>query len=157
VVRPRSRDVRAGDAVTAPLGPGEGRILEVFDATLTLKATGETTRGAYSLLEGRFTPGGFAPVAHRHREQEEAFFVVDGAFDFQVDGRTFRGDPGAYVLVPRGTMHGFVPVGSEPARLLVLHSPALDPFFLELAELSRVSGRDPAAMRALMERWGMDL
>lgn len=138
------------------LKPGDGRTLNVFDAKLTIKATRETVR-SYSLLEGTFQPGGFAPLPHVHREQEETFYVVKGQFDFRLGADIVRGTEGSFLLVPRGTLHGFVNAGTSPATLIFIHSPGLEGFFLELVKLAKSGPRDPEKLRSLMEAWGMDV
>jgi quercetin dioxygenase-like cupin family protein len=52
-----------------------------------------------------------------------------------LDGRDLSLGPDDFVLVPRGTAHTFGNSSSQPARLLVLHAPAMDAYFAELHEL----------------------
>jgi len=97
------------------------------------------------------------PPAHRHSGNEEAYFVLDGVVEFQVDAKTFTAGSGAFVLVPSGQAHTFGNTSSEPARLLVLHSPALDGYFADLEELwSAPVPPDRDAELALMRRHGME-
>ena len=67
------------------------------------------------------------------------------------------GGPGDFLLVPRGAAHTFGNGGETPARLLVLHAPAMDAYFEELHQLWSV-GEPPTreAERALMSRYGME-
>lgn len=109
------------------------------------------------MVEGAFEPGGFAPLPHSHRDQDECFYVLEGEFDFRVGGETVRGTPGVFVLVPRGIRHSFVNAGQSTARLLFVHSPALEAFFIELAKLSEAGPSDRTKVRNLMDRWGMDV
>ena len=97
------------------------------------------------------------PPAHRHNGNEEAYFVLDGLVEFQVEAEIFTGGSGAFVLVPSGQAHTFGNTSREPARLLVLHSPALDGYFAELEELwSAPEPPDRDAEVALMRRHGME-
>ena len=143
------------DLPVPPIGPD--RTIEVFGATLTLMATAAETRGAYSIVEGVYEPGGFGPLAHVHGDRDESFYVVDGQFDFRIDGSTFRGSPGSFLHVSRGTLHQFVNSGSSRARLLFIHAPALDGFFVELGQLARAGPANPETLEALMRAWGMDV
>jgi len=61
------------------------------------------------------------------------------------------------VLVPRGTAHTFGNVSDEPARLLVIHAPAMDAYFAALHQLWH-RDQPPSAdeERALMARFGME-
>lgn len=138
--------------------PGEGRELHIFDATLTLKATSaETGQAAYSMVEGVFQPGGFYPLAHIHTDREELFYVLEGEFDFLVADSTTQGAAGAFLHVPRGTLHQFRNAGSTPARLLFLHSPGLEGFFLELSTLAQDGRPNPETLSALMRKWAMEV
>ncbi len=68
----------------------------------------------------------------------------------------WQGGPDDFLLVPRGAGHTFGNDGDEPARLLVLHAPAMDGYFAELDALwSRESPPAPEEEHALMARYGM--
>ena len=139
------------------LDPDGGQRLDLFGATLTIKAATSDTAGAYSLIDGVFQPGGFAPLPHTHRDEEESFYVLDGEFEFSVGTSRFRGSRGAFVLVPRGLRHGFVNAGDDAGRLLIIHSPGLEGFFLEFAELAASGPPEPQAIAALMRAWRMEV
>ncbi len=139
------------------LEPGKGEILPMFDATLTIRigATGSGDR--FSLLEGRFQTGGFAPLPHIHRDEDESFYVLEGRFAFRIGARQFERGAGAFVHVPPGHLHGFKSAGDNPGRILVLHAPPLDDFFREMAGLAATGVMDRGALAALMERHGMEV
>ncbi len=122
--------------MTFILGPDDGLRLDVFGNPLTLKATSEQTGGVYSEVEGVFEPGGFAPLPHIHLGEDESFYVLDGEFDFRIGDETLCGVEGSFLHVPRGTLHGFVNACNRPARVLFMHVPPLDGFFVELANLA---------------------
>jgi len=67
------------------------------------------------------------------------------------------GGPGDFLLVQRGAAHTFGNQSPEPARLLVLHAPAMDAYFEEL-HLLWSGGQPPEREqeRELMSRYGMD-
>lgn len=121
------------------------------------KATGETTGSGFSLMERTLPPGGRMPPAHRHVGNHEAYFVLDGTVEFHVDDEVFEGRSGTFVLVSAGESHTFGNTSDEPARLLVLHAPALDEYFADLERLwSAPQPPDRDAELALMRRHGMD-
>lgn len=118
--------------MTAPivLEPGGGERAAVGSIAFTLKAESATTNGQYSLVEA--TGPAFA-TPHVHHDREESFYVVDGKFTFLAGDQTVEVGPGAFLLVPRETMHAFRAEG-EDAKLLILHSPGgFENFFRELA------------------------
>jgi hypothetical protein len=59
----------------------------------------------------------------------------DGTVEFHVDDEVYEGTSGTFVLVPAGSPHTFGNTSDEPARLLVLHAPALDGYFADLEQL----------------------
>ena len=82
--------------------------------------------------------------------------MLSGVAEFQLDGESVAAGPGSFVLVPGGVAHTFGAAGEGDAQLLVLHSPALDPYFRELEVLW--SGEEPPtpdAEKDLMRRHGM--
>ena len=117
--------------------------------------SGRETTGIYSIVEGRFVPGGFAPIPHVHRNEAESFYVIEGDAEFTVDGDVTLGKSGTYLHVPAGTPHGFRNSGTTPLRLIFIHAPALDTFFVELADLAGMGPLDTAELRLLMHKWGM--
>jgi mannose-6-phosphate isomerase-like protein (cupin superfamily) len=136
--------------------PGEGKVLTARGAVLTFKASSDETGGAFSLFEREVPPGGQAPPAHVHSDCEEAFYVLEGEFEFRLGDRVERVGPGGFVLVQRGAAHTFANAGSRGARILILHAPGKERYFEELAELTRGGPPDPEAMSALMRRHGME-
>jgi quercetin dioxygenase-like cupin family protein len=100
-----------------------------------MRSTGETTRGAFALLEHLTIPPGFASPYHLHHLEDEAFYVLEGEVAFVADGKWLKAGPGTYVFGPREIPHGFKVVGTAPVRMLVLCSPAgFEEFVLEMSE-----------------------
>lgn len=136
---------------------GQGRILSARGSVMAFKAGAEQTGGEFSLMERTRPPRGRRPPPHRHVNCSEAFFVLDGAIAFVLDGTELLGHRDDFLLVPRGAAHTFGNAGDDPARLLVLHAPAMDAYFAELDELwSRPNPPAPEEERALMSRHGME-
>jgi quercetin dioxygenase-like cupin family protein len=107
------------------LPPGNGEQLPFIG---TLRASAADTGGAFEVIE--YT-GPAIPPPHVHKEHDEVFFILAGTFRFILGTDTAEAPPGAIVLIPRGTRHGFT---TEPgARALLLTTPAgLEGFFKEL-------------------------
>ena len=136
---------------------GDGVRREARGSEMWFKVVGADTDGRFSLMERTLPPGGRMPPAHRHVGNDEAYFVLDGLVEFRVAGTVFASGPGSFVLVPAGEAHTFGNTTDAPARLLVLHAPALDGYFSELEQLwsaPQPPGRD--AELALMRRHGME-
>lgn len=138
------------------LGPGEGRQYTARGSVMAFKALAGTTGGDFSLMERTLPPGGRQPPPHRHTNCSEAYFVLDGTVTVTVEDDQLAVGPEGFVLVPRGTAHTFGNIAARPARLLVIHAPAMDAYFAELHELWNAAEpptRDQE--RALMARFGM--
>ncbi|MBV9445275.1 MAG: cupin domain-containing protein [Streptosporangiaceae bacterium] len=147
--------------------PGQGHLLTARGNVLAFKAVAAQTGGDFSLMERTVPAGARMPPPHRHVNCSEAFFVLDGEITFRLDTASnwpgppagaLTGHPGDFLLVPRGAGHTFGNVSAEPARLLVLHAPAMDAYFEELHRLWADPGAPPttAAERELMSRYGME-
>lgn len=138
------------------LPPGGGEQLQVRGSTLLFKAVADTTGGTFSLHERRVPAGGRRPPAHVHPDRVEAFWVLDGIAEFELDGELVTAGQGGFVLVPGGVAHTFGAGPDADAHVLVLHAGALDGYFRELAALwSGDQPPDPQAERALMRAHGM--
>lgn len=68
------------------LRPGEGRSIDLGAFQMSVKAAGEQTNGAFSLLEAD-EPAGFGPPLHIHRDAAEAFYVLNGEYVIFIDDR----------------------------------------------------------------------
>ena len=100
----------------------EGSPTWFLNGLMTTKAEPEETGGAYCLMEHLLTPACNAPL-HVHHDEEEAFFVLEGEIDFEIDGVVVEATAGSFALAPRGLPHRFE-VRSPTARMLVLTSSA---------------------------------
>jgi quercetin dioxygenase-like cupin family protein len=96
--------------------------------------TGEETGGAYFAMEAVVPPGG-GPPPHIHTNEDETFYVVEGTVDFRLGNETLTAGVGDFVYVPRGGVHCFHNVGSEPMRMILTFTPAgIGKFFEETLE-----------------------
>ena len=113
--------------------PDEGRSLWVLGELVTYKTTSEQTGGAYSLFEVTTRPR-TGPPPHVHHREDESFYVLDGAYEFLVEGRTIRASAGCLFYFPKGTLHSHKNVGEGVGRMLLTHTPGglYERFFAEV-------------------------
>lgn len=124
--------------------PGEGESVWLLGDLYTFKAMSEDTGGAYAIWETTSPPEN-GPPPHRHHREDEIFYVLDGELEFLVDDDVFRGGPGTFLRIPKGTMHTFKNVGTAPARFLVTVVPGgFEKFFLEAGEPATDKDSPPA-------------
>lgn len=88
-----------------------------------MRATAETTGGAFGLMEHWEMPVGFASPYHTHHREDESFYVLEGEIAFVCGGKWLKAGPGAFVYGPREIPHGFKVMGDSPARMLLLCTP----------------------------------
>jgi mannose-6-phosphate isomerase-like protein (cupin superfamily) len=109
--------------VDVNVGPGEGQAVRMPGQQLyTRRVGGGQTGGAFSLFEVEVGPGGGDGPHVQHRE-DECFYVLEGRFEFAVEGAGIEAFPGTLVYASRGELHSFENVGGAVGRLLVLHTP----------------------------------
>jgi quercetin dioxygenase-like cupin family protein len=141
------------------MSAGEGHRKRVITELMTIKATGGDTGGAYSLFETETPPSGGFPL-HAHRYDDETFYILEGSYSFYLDDRQVELDAGAYVFVPRGTMHGYVNAGSGFARMLVLVTPGgiHEKFLDEIGDSADRPAWQPdmARVLAVAPKYGVD-
>ena len=112
----------SGKAV-AHVPPGEGRrSLRVFGELVTCKVTSDQTGGAYMLFEAA-TPPGAGPPPHVHHREDEAFYVLEGEYEFLVDGHTLKAGAGSLLYAPKGALHAHENVGEGLGRMLLTQTP----------------------------------
>jgi mannose-6-phosphate isomerase-like protein (cupin superfamily) len=143
-------------ALPVLLGPDDGERRQARGSVMVFKALAATTGGRFSLMERSLPPGARMPPPHRHVDCEEAFYVLEGEITFVLDGVEHVRGPGDFVLVPGGGSHTFGNRSAAPARLLIVHAPAMDRYFAELEQLW--SGAEAPALEeelGLMARHGM--
>jgi quercetin dioxygenase-like cupin family protein len=112
---------------TDPQGPivlrsGEGDARWWFGQLAVLKATGETTAGAYTLVEITVAAGYRTPL-HVHHREDEGFWVIDGHATFTVGDHEIDAPAGTYLLGPRDIPHRWT-AGPNGAHVLYLFTPA---------------------------------
>jgi quercetin dioxygenase-like cupin family protein len=121
-----------------------------------LRATGQTTNGAFGLVE-QLMPPGFASPYHTHRLEDEAFYVLEGEMAFVCGGTWTIARPGTYVFGPRNIPHGFKVLGDVPARMLLLCAPGgFDQFVVEMSEPAPAPP-DMAKLMALAAKYKVDI
>lgn len=139
-----SVEERSGQVAYVPAG--QGPALRVLSQLIVSKRRAEAS--PYTLLESIDQPHS-GPPPHIHHIQDEAFYVLEGRYEFLCGEERITADPGSFVHIPRGTVHTLQNIGDGPARALVLLTPPgpLERFFEEVGE--QVTGSTaPAAPAA---------
>ena len=124
-------------------------------------ATGEQTRGMFTLVEELAMRGETVPL-HLHREDAESFYVLEGEITLHIgEGPGVRAGPGSFAHIPGGTVHGFR-IESERARYLILTTPRHGEFYRAITLPSLPGGLPPretldgSQIGAACEKYGVE-
>ena len=121
------------------IGPREGRTIQIGNARLTWKASGEDTGYGTSLYEMELAPGVGIPV-HSH-PYAEVFYVISGHTDFlrfDEHGKEewVRCGPGDTLVAAVNALHAFHNRTDKPSRFIsssvYYHEVALDKYGLSV-------------------------
>lgn len=133
---------------------GERAPLNILGMPLRMLCEAKETGGAWSLFE-EDVPLGMGPPPHWH-DWDEAYYVLDGEVDFEIDGQPVRSGAGDFNYLPRNTVHGFKGASASPARVLIFAAPAHgSEFFRELNEEVGSLPQDESKIPEIGERYGI--
>jgi mannose-6-phosphate isomerase-like protein (cupin superfamily) len=129
-----------------------GERLRFSDADFVIRASADTTGGAFTIIEE------IAPLdtpLHVHEREDELFYVLEGEHVFRCGDEEFEVGPGGTVFAPRGVPHSHRRVVPRTGRMLTLTSPAgFEGFFRELAAAEQ-EGRIESAYTTVSEKYGI--
>lgn len=98
-------------------------------------------------------PRWIAPL-HLHRNDDEAWYVLEGALCVRVGKDVTEASAGAAVFVPRGTAHTYWNPGPGRVRYLLLMSPNI---YSLIQDIHAMSDRSPARLKAVFEKHDSEL
>lgn len=118
----------------------------VLGDQVDMLVTREMTGGTSATLVETSPPGG-GPPPHKHRNEDETFYVIEGEYEFLVDGEWIKASVGDSFYRGRGTIHTFRNCGKTSGRILIFVQPGGFQSYLE--EISPLSV--PADLPKLIE------
>jgi mannose-6-phosphate isomerase-like protein (cupin superfamily) len=122
-------------------------------AVFVVKASSETTAGAFTIIE-EIDP--LDTPLHVHANEDELFYVIAGEHVFTVGDEEFPAGPGAVVFAPRHVPHAHRRVVPRTGRFLTMLSPAgFERFFRELSAAERAGGAGPDAYERASTKYGI--
>ena len=131
---------------------GAGDSYWVLGDLYTFKITGKETQGAVTIIDQIIQPRS-GPPPHIHHREDEAFYVLDGKFQFMCGEQRTTLDTGSFVYVPKGTLHTFKNISDNPGRLLVTITPAgLEDFFYQIGSPATDMNSSPPFNPAMIDK-----
>jgi mannose-6-phosphate isomerase-like protein (cupin superfamily) len=98
-------------------------------------------------------PRWIAPL-HLHRNDDEAWYVLEGELCVRVGSDTVEAHAGSAVFVPRGTPHTYWNPGSGLVRYLLVMTSNV---YSLIQDIHAMTDRSPAALRAVFEKHDSEL
>jgi quercetin dioxygenase-like cupin family protein len=140
------------------VGPKAGTFVDFGGLGVRFMIDGEETGGQFALVEHPLEPRALAAPMHRHTNEDEYSYVLEGRMGAQLGDDVVFADPGDLVFKPRGQWHTFWNPDDAPTRLLELISPpGFERYFRELGKLLAVGPLDPDQRAAISARYQLEL
>ncbi|MGD1091990.1 MAG: cupin domain-containing protein [Bryobacteraceae bacterium] len=134
--------------------PHGGPCITYGGQVMNLKLTAAESGGELTLIEDVIAPG-VGPPLHVHERENEAYYVLEGEFEFVCGDDIVRGGPGTFVHSPRGIPHRYCNIGSTPGRMLFGFTPAgIEAFFTELGNQQELT---PPLMMEIARKYGITM
>jgi quercetin dioxygenase-like cupin family protein len=134
---------------------GESELRWMGETSTHFLASGARTGGAFALVEERAKRGVSVPL-HRHDEDMESFYVLEGEISFFLgDQAAMRAAAGAFAHIPGGTVHGFR-IESETARYLILTTPRHAEFYRAISAPSPLTAIDGSVISKACQEFGIE-
>ena len=112
----------------------------------------------FSLVEHPMSARALAAPLHRHHNEDEYSFVLEGRMGALLGDEHLEAGPGDLVHKPRGQWHTFWNAGDAPCRILEIISPAgFERFFAELVDLGGVAQAQPEQLGQLCQRFALEM
>jgi quercetin dioxygenase-like cupin family protein len=109
-------------------------------------ATGASTGGKFGLYRWEMGPAVSGPGPHFHRTITESFYVLGGTIRIYNGTEWIDTEPGDWVHVPEGGVHGFRNESGAPASMLLHFAPGAprEGYFEGLLELEGMDEEERA-------------
>lgn len=150
--------VRPGGPPARSIGRGEGKYVFIGTVGVRHILDEAEAEGRFSVLEHPMSPRALAAPLHRHHNEDEYSWIIEGRVGALLGDEVLYGGPGDLIFKPRGQWHTFWNAGDEPARILEMISPAgFEQFFDELADLGGIGAIPTETLDELCGRYELEM
>ena len=134
----------AGSGGPRLVGPGDGKVVDLGSLGVRFMVWSEDSGGGFSLVEHPIPPRTLATPLHRHANEDEYSYVLEGRMGAQLGDDVVFAEEGTLVFKPRNQWHAFWNAGDGPCRILEIISPGgFERLFEEAAEPRSTAGPSP--------------
>jgi quercetin dioxygenase-like cupin family protein len=140
------------------VGPKEGNLVDLGGLGIRFMIDGDETGGQFALVEHPLAPRALGAPLHRHTNEDEYSYVLEGRMGAQLGDDVVFAEPGDLVFKPRGQWHTFWNAAEEQTRLLELISPpGFENYFREMGELVSGGPPDPEKRAAISAKYELEV
>jgi mannose-6-phosphate isomerase-like protein (cupin superfamily) len=140
------------------VGPSDGKAGFLGSIGVRFVIDGAEAGDRFSIVEHPMSARSLAAPLHRHHNEDEYSFVLEGRMGALLGDEHLEAGPGDFVHKPRGQWHTFWNAGDEPCRILEVISPAgFERFFAELVDLGGVAQAGPERLGHLCQRFSLEM
>jgi mannose-6-phosphate isomerase-like protein (cupin superfamily) len=133
---------------------GTPRILTPLAGNVLGSADGDFVVAEWQDRGGGFDPSRWIAPLHLHRNDDEAWYVLEGMLRVKVGDEELEVRAGSGILVSRGTPHTYWNPSKERARYLLIMTSRI---YRLIQEIHATKERTPEVMRALFEKYDSQL
>jgi mannose-6-phosphate isomerase-like protein (cupin superfamily) len=157
--RPQSDTPRRFDAGQGPriVGAGDGLTVDLGSVGVRFLVWGAESGGGFSLVEHPIPSRTLAAPLHRHANEDEYSYVLEGRLGALLGEDVVFANVGDLVFKPRQQWHTFWNAGDGPCRILEIISPGgFEQVFAEMAADPEAMSGDSDAAEAMDRRYGIE-
>jgi mannose-6-phosphate isomerase-like protein (cupin superfamily) len=130
----------------------QGESFWILSDLYTFKLSSEESMGSLAVI-GHTALSGNGPPPHIHHREDESFYILDGAFSILIGDQTFEAAAGAFVHIPKGTLHTLKKIGVKPGKSLAILTPGgFENLFREIGEPARQTSIPPQQQEGIIEK-----
>jgi quercetin dioxygenase-like cupin family protein len=131
------------------------RIIRTHAGDIKILITSTETGGVMSMIDTTTHPGG-GPTYHRHSREDEAFYVISGTAEIQIENTVYLCRAGDSAFGLRNVFHTYRNVGDTELKMLIVYTPAgFEQSFVDAAAMLE-EGKDQSEIgQMLLERYGL--
>jgi mannose-6-phosphate isomerase-like protein (cupin superfamily) len=141
------------------LRPDEGDVAQLAGMGARFMIGAEDSDGRFALVEHPMKPLALGSPLHRHKNEDEYSFVLEGRMGAVLGDDVVYGEPGDLIFKPRGQWHAFWNAIDGSTRILEVISPGgFEDYFAELGDVFAAPGPpDPAKIAAVAAKYELEI
>ncbi|BBO76004.1 hypothetical protein DSCW_34210 [Desulfosarcina widdelii] len=125
--------MQAKSAIPASSGVSQERF-DFGGLGVNWKISGHITDSRFSVVHHPMAPHALAAPLHRHHNEDEYSYVIEGRLGALLGEEVVIAETGAWVIKPRNQWHTFWNAGETPCEIIEIISPAgFENYFREVA------------------------